>query len=385
MPRITVHRSSPIIESARVKQVGGMFDVPPAAKSEQSWEFDFELPADWNVGLIVGPSGSGKSTIARECFPGKVVEDWPWPADQSILDGFAPEMSIKDVVGLLSSVGFSSPPAWLRPFHVLSNGEQFRVNLARTLAEMPEVAVVDEFTSVVDRQVARVGSAAVAKAVRRRGQKFVAVSCHYDIIDWLDPDWVFQPHTGNLERRSLQGRPTVELEIFKADRSAWKLFSSHHYLSTSIFSAAACFVAVLDGEPVGFASYVHFPHPKTRDIKMAHRLVVLPDYQGLGIGGKLNEWVGEYLAERGFRYHTVSAHPALIAYMARSPRWKLVGRGGGGIKQKGKSLGRRGRKGGDEPGYTRELINTKQSRPRQYATFSFAYLPVARTVAAASA
>lgn len=66
-------------------------------------------------------------------------------------------MGIKDIVGLLSSVGFSSPPSWVRPFRVLSTGEQFRVTMARTLAEMPDLAVVDEFTSVVDRTVARPG------------------------------------------------------------------------------------------------------------------------------------------------------------------------------------------------------------------------------------
>jgi ABC-type ATPase with predicted acetyltransferase domain len=81
----------------------------------------------------------------------------------------------------------------LRPFRVLSNGEQFRVTIARALAEQPELLVFDEFTSVVDRNVAKVASAAIAKAVRRRKQKFIAVSCHHDIIEWLQPDWIYEP------------------------------------------------------------------------------------------------------------------------------------------------------------------------------------------------
>ena len=87
----------------------------------------------------------------------------------------------------MSSVGFSSPPSWVRPYHVLSNGEQFRVDIARTLSEKPQLAIVDEFTSVVDRTVAQIGSSAIQKTVRRRGQKFIAVSCHYDIVKWLEP------------------------------------------------------------------------------------------------------------------------------------------------------------------------------------------------------
>jgi ABC-type ATPase with predicted acetyltransferase domain len=100
----------------------------------------------------------GKSTIAGELFGASLVAGHEWPRDKSIIDGFPEKMSIKDIVGLLSSVGFSSPPAWMRPFHVLSNGQQFRVNLARTLAEATidkRIKVVDEYSSVVDRTVRR--------------------------------------------------------------------------------------------------------------------------------------------------------------------------------------------------------------------------------------
>jgi GNAT superfamily N-acetyltransferase len=366
LPRVHFVNQTSIVETPRTMQASGMFDVPPAGTSVQSWDFDFELPAEWNVGLIVGPSGSGKSSMAREVFPGKVIERWDWPADRSILDGFPAGMGIKEVIEILSSVGFSTPPAWLRPFHALSNGEQFRVNLARTLAEMPELAVVDEFTSVVDRQVAQVGSAAVAKSVRRRGGRFIALSCHYDVIDWLDPDWVFQPHLGVLERRLLQGRPKLELEIYEVNRKAWHFFKPHHYLSSKIHPASKCFVGELDGRPVAFNSYLHLPHPHARDIKIGHRLVVLPEFQGLGIGCRFEEWVGEYLAAKGFRYHNVTAHPALIAYCLRSQRWKAICKGGGGFKNKPRRI-------------TVKASNhlfRKQGQARRLATYSFAYVPV---------
>lgn len=353
-----------IVESPRVLQVSGMFDVPPAQKSRQTWDFAVDLPESWNVGLIVGPSGAGKSTVARHLFGDSLVERWEWPSDQSILDGFPADMGIKDVVELLSSVGFSTPPAWLRPFHALSNGEQFRVTIARTLAESPELAVVDEFSSVVDRQVAQVGSAAIAKAVRRRGQRFVAVSCHYDILDWLDPDWVIQPHKGACERRCLQGRPKVEMEIYQVNRPVWNLFKSHHYLSASIHPASRCFVGLVGGQPVAFQSYLHFPHQTVKDIKIGHRLVVMPDYQGLGIGCRFEEWLGEHLAAQGFRYHNVTAHPALIAYCLKSPRWKTIGRGNGFKKVAQKRKNR-----------LTHHMTRKQGQARRLATWSFEYIP----------
>jgi ABC-type glutathione transport system ATPase component len=192
-----IERSTKIVQSARTMQISGIFDLPPNEKSNLSWVVD--LPIEdraWNIGLIVGPSGCGKSTIAREMFGDNLVSGFHWPEEKAIVDGFPKTMMAKDVTLLLSSVGFSSPPAWLRPFHVLSNGEQFRVTMARAIAEMPELAVLDEFTSVVDRQVAKIGSAAIAKTVRRRGAKLIAVTCHYDVEEWLDPDWVYLPAEG---------------------------------------------------------------------------------------------------------------------------------------------------------------------------------------------
>src|SRR5438046_1097459 len=106
--RITVE--CPVEETPRVLQVRGIFDLPASATSTMSW--DVELPLDerpWNIGLLVGPSGCGKSTIARHLWPDAVPGPQPdWPATRSVLDGFPPDVPIKDLVELLASVGFSS-------------------------------------------------------------------------------------------------------------------------------------------------------------------------------------------------------------------------------------------------------------------------------------
>src|SRR5271157_532373 len=118
--KITV--SSTIEETPRVLQVAGMFDLPPSTQSTLTWDVELPLSAQpWNIGLVVGPSGCGKSTIARQLWGLTPLPTWP--ATAAILDGFPENLSIKDVVALLNAVGFSSPPAWLRPFHVLSTGQ----------------------------------------------------------------------------------------------------------------------------------------------------------------------------------------------------------------------------------------------------------------------
>lgn len=324
MQSTTIIRQSKIVKTPRVQQLEGIFDVPPSDRSEEKWEVKFDLPESWNVGVIVGPSGSGKSTVAKELFGKSIVESWDWPKDKSLLDGFPKDMSIKDICGLLSSVGFSSPPSWVRPFHVLSNGEQFRVNMARTLAESTELSVVDEFTSVVDRTVAQIGSAAIAKTVRRCKQQFIAVSCHYDILDWLEPDWVYQPHINKFElTRGLLRRPEIKLEVRRVHHSAWELFRKHHYLDSNLNKSAACFVAFYQDQPVAFNAVLHFPHSKVKNIKRESRTVCLPDFQGVGIGNAMSNYIGSMCRGLGYRYLSQTSHPGMIQYRAKSKDWKM--------------------------------------------------------------
>jgi hypothetical protein len=232
-------------------------------------------------------------------------------------------MSIHDITGLLSSVGFSSPPSWLKPFHVLSNGEQFRVTLARTLAEAPELAVVDEFTSVVDRTVAQIGSHALAKTVRAGNRRFVAVACHYDIEEWLQPDWKYDTASGKFLWRSLRRRPDLQLSIQRCGSDLWPIFSKHHYLSHKLHRAAKCFLGEVNGQPACFTAVIHNPH-KGKGWWREHRTVCLPDFQGIGLGNALSEFVAGLFVATGKQYRSTTTHPAMIRHRCKSPLWEMI-------------------------------------------------------------
>jgi GNAT superfamily N-acetyltransferase len=321
--------------------------VPPSA---------LRLPP-WRIGLIVGPSGSGKSTIARAMFGDRVCRPREWATDQAVIDGLG-QRPIKEITRLFTAVGFSSPPSWIKPYQVLSGGEQFRCDLARALVvheggrrraeggeevdseqwtaggkseirnpkfEMaaPPLVVFDEFTSVVDRNVAKVVSAAVAKGIRsgQIGCRFVAVTCHYDVTEWLAPDWVIDMATATFSRRCLR-RPPIQLEIFRCRRSAWPMFARHHYLSGALSPYARCFLALWDGAPVAFCATVTLLGRKNR--WRLSRIVTLPDYQGVGIGMAVAEAVAALHVREGNRVSVTASHPSLIAHCRRSPRWKTV-------------------------------------------------------------
>ncbi|HKD36506.1 MAG TPA: hypothetical protein VKB78_06885, partial [Pirellulales bacterium] len=132
--QLTVENTCPLYDSFRVQQVAGMFDVPLADKLSE--RFSMELPPlgdNWRIGLIVGPSASGKTTLARRLFGDALVERVEWPADRAVIDCFD-EMPVREITGLFTAVGFSSPPSWIKPYCVLSGGERFRCDLARALS-----------------------------------------------------------------------------------------------------------------------------------------------------------------------------------------------------------------------------------------------------------
>lgn len=329
MPTTTITVSCPIQRSPRVQQVEGLFDLAPAGQTELRWEVALPLEErPWHIGLLIGPSGCGKSTIARRLWPGQLASGFdlslnePHFRDRAILDAFPEALSIRDIVALLSSVGFSSPPAWLRPFHVLSTGQQFRARLALLLAACPELAVMDEFTSTVDRTVAQIGSHALAKTVRQRGQKFIAITCHEDVEAWLNPDWVYRPDANTFTWRFLQRRPPIELQIGRVDRQAWRIFKHHHYLSAALAPGAVCFGAFWQGRMVAFSAWV--PALTRRGGRREHRTVTLPDYQGVGIGHAVSTHLAAMWKALGHRAASTTTHPAFIAARQRSPYWRMV-------------------------------------------------------------
>lgn len=323
----TVEVSTPSYRTARVTQISGMFDYQPdVGQITRTWAHTLPIEdKTWNVGLIVGPSGSGKTRLAEHLWPDQITQRHDWSPDRALVDDFPTDCSISQITETLNAVGLGTVPAWVRPYATLSNGEQFRADMARTLIQCADLAVVDEFTSVVDRQVARIASHAVQKTVRNSDGKFVAVTCHYDIEDWLQPDWMYDVAAGVFTWRQVQPHPPLTLEIHPAARSIWPLFAPHHYMNGSLSTSAQCFAAYANNQPVAFTSYLHFPHAKTRNIKMGHRLVVLPDWQGIGIASRLEIWLGDRLFGQGYRYRNVVANPGMIRLYSRSPRWQRTG------------------------------------------------------------
>lgn len=274
-----------------------------------------DLPDEWGIGVIVGASGTGKSTLLRNFGnPG----EHEWAANKSVASHFG---NADDAIAKLSAAGLSSVPEWVKPYHALSNGQQFRADLARSLHDG---ALIDEYTSVVDRNVAQAASRGFSRYARSNGLKNIVLStCHRDVVPWLEPDWVMDTDSGLCYIGRWLQRPTIALTLRPADKSVWRHFRQHHYLSGDLADSAHSYIAEWGGVMVGFVAMMSFPNGNIQRGYRFHRIVTHPDYQGLGIGPAMTNAMADYYCRNGKRVFIKTSHPRLGLYCeSRVDLWK---------------------------------------------------------------
>lgn len=279
-----------------------------------------KFPNDFQIGLIVGSSGSGKSTLLNEFGD---IEKHVWNNNLSIASHFE---SFEDASSKFGAVGLNSIPTWLKPYSVLSNGERFRADMARSLHDN---AVIDEFTSVVNRECAISCSTSISKYIHSNDlHNIVFASCHDDIIEYLEPDWIYDTDKKNLSvGRCVRQSKNIILKVNQCDKQVWSMFAKYHYLSADLNISSDCYIVSWDNIPVAFGAILAMPGKFGNDARVCvseHRIVVLPDYQGMGIGNKLSEYLGELYLSQGYRYFGKTANPRMGEHRQRSSLWRAT-------------------------------------------------------------
>lgn len=297
---------------------------------------DLETP--YNIGLIIGNSGSGKTTLAKHIW-GDDCFDTLLNKDTAVISQFDENYSYDERVQYLSGVGLASPTCWIAPAKTLSNGQQARAEIALQMARSDgKFTVIDEWTSVVDRTVAKAMSHAIQKHARKTGKTIVLLSCHYDVVEWLNPDWIIDCNLQEYtNRRSLcPGYKRSEQLVFGirqlTNSSSWRVFSRYHYLTDSLPPGKTLMFGLFHGDQqIGFIAYsnyvLHKQEHKDKGIPMimhANRIVVHPDYCGFGLGGKLTDITAHYMKHTlKYDVQIKLSSASMATLLKKNPRWEL--------------------------------------------------------------
>ena len=286
-----------------------------------------KLGSEWNIGVICGASGSGKSTILHSLGEITAVE---FDNNKPLISNFEP-MTPQEASSILCAMGLASVPTWIRPYSSLSNGERYRAEVAKRISfNRGGVILVDEYTSVVDRNVAKSMSNALQKYIRKEKKQIILATCHYDILEWLQPDWIYDLNKGGaLEKGDcLRQRPQISLSVYRVTYDTWNIFKKHHYMTEEMNKSASCFVFSWEKQLVAFVGVLPQPSGYFDKAVRGTRTVVLPDFQGLGIGSRITDFIASIYKQAGYRYFTKTVNPKLGEYRNHSKKWKTTSKNG---------------------------------------------------------
>jgi len=142
----------------------------------------------------------------------------------------------------------------------------------------------------------------------------------------------FQYHKDNAKYLSTKfTKPKINVDIIHGDRRLWDVFKKHHYLSEDLPLSTRCFFAVWDDNIIGFSATISLPGKipplYEGDIRKKWRecrTVIIPDFQGLGIGTRFSDAIADLHIEQGYRYFSKTSHMRMGLYREKSPIWKAT-------------------------------------------------------------
>jgi ABC-type Mn2+/Zn2+ transport system ATPase subunit len=326
-----VKLESPISDSYRCQRAADSLDIDVKKKSIHTLDIECDIKSKFNVGLIVGSSGSGKTTLAKQifgddCFKIVLNDDVP------IIDQLPKELSYDECAEILAGIGLTSVPCWIRPVKTLSNGQRARAEAALSMHNTNETVIIDEWTSVVDRTVAKVMSHCVQKFARKKEKQIILLSCHYDVIEWLNPDWIIDCNKQEfIDRRLLHldernKREKLEFTIKEIDRKSWKYFSKYHYLTERLPGGKLFLYGLFNGNnQVGFQCFANYVPTRKNTVPIFHsnRTVIHPDYAGMGLGIKVINETSKLMKRKGFKIMAKFSSTPIYKSMIKNPDWKL--------------------------------------------------------------
>jgi ABC-type ATPase with predicted acetyltransferase domain len=332
--KIEVILKSKVNKDFRCQVAANSLDIDVEKKSIHHLKIDnINLPKQWNIGLVYGNSGSGKTTMIKHLF-GDDIFNIKLNEEEPIINQLPETLNYEECAKMLNGIGLNSVPCWIRPLKTLSNGQKARAEAVYLMTKADEIVFIDEWTSVVDRTVAKAMSKCLYKYAKRTNKRLVLCSCHIDIIEWLNPDWMLDCNKQEFvlpksEAFFFKERTKLKFEIKEIDRTSWKYFSKYHYLNERLPGGKLYLYGLFHNDnQIGFQCFANYtPHRKgTLIIYHSNRTVVHPDYNGLGLGIKLINKTSELLINKiECRIMAKFSSTPVYKAMIKQDVWKYLG------------------------------------------------------------
>ena len=120
-------------------------------------------------------------------------------------------------------------------------------------------------------------------------------------------------------------RPYIQLTVRRVEPSVWHLFKKEHYLSAELNKSCKCLLFEWDGVPVAFVGIINTPRIRMRYAMAISRMVILEDYQGLGLSTLIFNFVGGIVKslsdeEHDYRLFIKTAHRKFGEALSRNPK-----------------------------------------------------------------
>lgn len=310
-------------------------DIDITKKSVHKLKIEgIELPPKWNIGLVYGASGSGKTTLIKKIFGDQVFKT-VLDENEPIINQLPKNLTYEECAAILSGIGLNSVPCWVRPVKTLSNGQRARAEAAMLMVQNEQMINIDEWTSVVDRTVAKAMSHCVQKFARHHDKQIILCSCHYDVLEWLKPDWMIDCNEQKFHVRKNEDffftkRDALQFDIKRIGRESWKYFSKYHYLSENLPGGEIYLYGLFhQNKQIGFQCFANYVPTRKGKIPIVHsnRTVIHPDYQGLGLGIKLINESSRIFHQEKPHYRIMAKFSAVPVYkaMIKQKEWKFLG------------------------------------------------------------